>query len=147
AFEGVPATFPGLIEAEKFDEGGEGVDVDINALDNGGFNVGHVAVGEYLRYTVQVREDVDDIHFSFRVSSASDPGSFRIVTGGTGCDDYTTNLSGLFDVPVTGGKKRYKTYAVSGNGTGGLRKGKRKIWLCVESPAFNIDSFTMETGN
>ena len=25
AFEGVPATFPGLIEAEKFDEGGEGV--------------------------------------------------------------------------------------------------------------------------
>ncbi|CAM9811341.1 unnamed protein product, partial [Laminaria digitata] len=74
-FEGVPATIPGLIEAEKFDEGGEGVgysdttagnkqkafrileDVDINAMNDGGFNVGHVAVGEYLRYTVQVRED------------------------------------------------------------------------------------------
>ena len=55
---------------------------------------------------------VDDIHFSFRVSSANNPGSFRIVTGGTGCDDYKTDLSGLFDVPATGGNNRYKTYAV-----------------------------------
>ncbi|CAN0507494.1 unnamed protein product, partial [Scytosiphon promiscuus] len=29
-------------------------DVDINELDNGGYNVGYIAAGEYLRYTVDV---------------------------------------------------------------------------------------------
>lgn len=29
-------------------------------------------------------------------------GSFRVVTGGTGCLDYTNDLSGLVTVPSTG---------------------------------------------
>lgn len=29
-------------------------DVDINKLDDGGYVVGYVAAGEYLRYTVEV---------------------------------------------------------------------------------------------
>lgn len=29
-------------------------DVDINAMDDGSFNVGYVSAGEYLRYTVDV---------------------------------------------------------------------------------------------
>ncbi|CAN0492181.1 unnamed protein product, partial [Scytosiphon promiscuus] len=29
-------------------------DVDINAMNDGGFNVGYVTAGEYLRYTVDV---------------------------------------------------------------------------------------------
>lgn len=44
--------------------------------------------------------------FTFQVAtipSNHDSGSFRVVTGGTGCDDYTTDLSGLVVVPSTGG--------------------------------------------
>ena len=47
---------------------------------------------------------VDAPEFSFLITSPTeDDGSFRIVTGGTGCDDYTTDLSGQVSVPSTGG--------------------------------------------
>lgn len=38
----------------------------------------------------------------FRVSSIDGRGTLRIVSGGTNCDDYTTDLSGLVSVPNTG---------------------------------------------
>ncbi|CAM9850330.1 unnamed protein product, partial [Laminaria digitata] len=75
AYGGVPATVPGIIEAEKFDMGGQGVaysdstdgnsgkafrtdeDVDIQKVQGGGFSIGWITAGEYLRYTVDVEED------------------------------------------------------------------------------------------
>ncbi|CAM9289448.1 unnamed protein product, partial [Laminaria digitata] len=140
---GVPAIVPGVVKAEEFDLGGEG-DVDINAMDDGSFNVGFVAAGEYMRYTLDVTKKIDNIFFNFRVASADGLGSFRVVAGGTGCDDYSTDLSGLVRVPNTRGNVRYQDFTVrSGNGTGGLRARETKIWLCVESKAFNIDSFSI----
>ncbi|CAN0449780.1 unnamed protein product, partial [Laminaria digitata] len=71
-FEGVPTVVPGVVQAEEFDTGGEGVgysdstegnkkgafrpteDVDINAMSDDGYNVGYVAAGGYLRYTLDV---------------------------------------------------------------------------------------------
>lgn len=35
--------------------------VDIQALDNGGYTVGYIAIGEYLRFSVDVTED-GEIH-------------------------------------------------------------------------------------
>ena len=55
---------------------------------------------------------VNIVFFNFRVASAEGLGSFRIVSGGTGCDDYTTDLSGLVKVPSTGGNIRYQDLAV-----------------------------------
>lgn len=55
---------------------------------------------------------VESVFFSFRVSSADGLGSFRIVAGGTGCDNFDTDLSGLVAVPNTGGKNRYTDIAV-----------------------------------
>lgn len=55
---------------------------------------------------------VDNIFFNFRVASADGKGSFRIVSGGTGCDEYKTDLSGLVEVPATGGNVNYKNLAV-----------------------------------
>ena len=47
---------------------------------------------------------VDAFNFSFLVApSKKDPGSFRVVTGGTGCEDFTTDLSGLVSVPGDAG--------------------------------------------
>lgn len=44
--------------------------------------------------------------FKFHVAAPwafHNAGSFRVVAGGTGCDNYTTDLSGLVVVPSTGG--------------------------------------------
>ncbi|CAN0300263.1 unnamed protein product, partial [Laminaria digitata] len=75
AYGGVPATVPGTIEDENFDKGRGGVaysdfidgnagkqfrpdeDVDIQKVNGGGFSIGWITAGEYLRYTVDVTED------------------------------------------------------------------------------------------
>lgn len=46
--------------------------------------------------------------FNFLVASISDTGSFRVVTGGTGCDHYTNDPSGLVTVPSTGGSDNFE---------------------------------------
>ena len=38
--------------------------------------------------------------FNFMMASNTDVGSFRIVTGGDGCDNYKIDLSGLVSVPA-----------------------------------------------
>src|SRR5439155_303311 len=73
-FKGVPAVVPGQIEAEDFDNGGEGityhdltpgnqggayrtdVDVDIIALPNGAYVVNNFQTGEWLEYTINVTQ-------------------------------------------------------------------------------------------
>lgn len=50
---------------------------------------------------------VDNVLFSFRVASSDGLGSFRVVSGGNGCDDYATDLSGIVSVPPTGGNMRF----------------------------------------
>src|SRR5215470_18014437 len=71
-FSGTPTPVPGTIQAEDFDNGGEGVayhdtgsttnaggayrstGVDIEAAAGGGYDVGWIAAGEWLNYTVNV---------------------------------------------------------------------------------------------
>ena len=36
----------------------------------------------------------------------------RVIAGGTGCDDYTTDLSGLVTVPSTGGWEEFEPLLV-----------------------------------
>jgi hypothetical protein len=73
-FYGTPMAIPGVIEAEDFDYGGEGVayhdsdagntggvyrpdeDVDIEACSEGGADVGWIANGEWMNYTVDVAQ-------------------------------------------------------------------------------------------
>lgn len=43
---------------------------------------------------------VDSFDFLFVIAGSNKPpGSFRIVTGGSDCDNYTTDLSGLVTAP------------------------------------------------
>src|SRR5262249_24865518 len=70
-YSGAPMSLPGTIHAETFDNGGEGVayhdttpgnsggavcntDVDIEASTLGGYDVGWIADGEWLKYSVNV---------------------------------------------------------------------------------------------
>ena len=70
-YSGTPVTVPGTIHAENFDNGGEGVayhdsgsnnmggayrqtGVDIENSSGGGYDIGWIAAGEWLNYTVNV---------------------------------------------------------------------------------------------
>lgn len=44
--------------------------MDINELDNGGYNVGYMAAGEYLRYTVDVTKKSEKLKKEGLASSA-----------------------------------------------------------------------------
>ncbi|CAN0104948.1 unnamed protein product [Ectocarpus fasciculatus] len=169
---GTSAVVPGTIEAEAFDYGGEGVgyhdttagnsggvrkkqcavrwalrrteDVDVKVDGAGGYYIGWVADSEYLTYTVEVTEDADAFDFEFVVASPRGfSGSLQVVSGGTGCSDYKTDLSGVVGITPTGDWDTFATITSSGGGSGGLTEGPNTIWLCTISPGFNIDSFTM----
>ncbi|CAM9461480.1 unnamed protein product, partial [Laminaria digitata] len=132
-------------EQDLFDWGErkyEDVDVTETKLFNSIWVVGWISAGEYLRYTVNVTKEARGLVLSFRVSSPSGSGTFRLVSGGTDCDDYTADLTGLVHVDNTGGYDKYSTQRL--NTRVGLSKGYTYIWLCVESGGFNIDYFSME---
>ena len=71
AYSGSPVALPGIVQAENFDNGGEGsayhdgsagnnggayrsTDVDIEAASEGSYDIGWTSAGEWLNYTVNV---------------------------------------------------------------------------------------------
>lgn len=117
AFSGSPAPIPGGIQAEDFDHGGQGVgyydhswgnnggsyrstDVDIASTNAGGYAVGWIGAGEWLRYTVNVTQS-GNYALTTRVASAGDGGTFHIRFNGQ-------NKTGTLKVPSTGGWQSYQ---------------------------------------
>src|SRR5262249_35216321 len=118
AFGGSPRTVPGVIEAEDFDDGGEGVayydttngnaggsyrsgDVDIEAASEGGYDVGWTAAGEWLNYTVNVASP-GSYDVQLRVAS---PYGGSIHVGFNGA----SGVSNAVTVPPTGGWQSWTT--------------------------------------
>lgn len=105
AYSGSPAPIPGLIEAENFDFGGEGVAyhdsdasnngggyrpneaVDIEGDGEGGWNVGWAQPGEWMKYSVDI-----DTPGVYRITS-------RVARGTAGSGAFHLELAG---VDVTG---------------------------------------------
>jgi subtilisin family serine protease len=113
-FGGVPAVIPGQIEAENFDDGGEGVayhdsksgnqggqyrqtDVDIeNTQDvGGGYSIGYATPGEWLVYSVSVVAS-GTYTLQARVASLTGDGTFHVEVDGV-------NVTGAIAMPNTGG--------------------------------------------
>ncbi|HEX8524619.1 MAG TPA: carbohydrate-binding protein, partial [Tepidisphaeraceae bacterium] len=112
------------IEAEDFDNGGEGVafhDVDATnnggvyraglavdqqgvSNDTGGYNVGWTAAGEWLEYTVNVESGTYDL--AFRVASPGNGGTFHLEVDGL-------DVTGSITVPNTGGWQNWTTVTKS----------------------------------
>ena len=124
-FGGTAAAIPGLIEAEKFDEGGEGIayhdltpgnttgqyrqtDVDISTtLDTGGgYSLSYVAAGEWLKYSVSVAA-AGSYTLEARVASSGAGGTFHIEIDGI-------DVTGPLAVPNTGGWQTWRSVNVSG---------------------------------
>jgi RNA polymerase sigma factor (sigma-70 family) len=127
---GVAWTIPGIIEAENFDVGGEGIayhdtdavnegegyrndGVDINdgssvATDpsHGGFQIGWTEAGEWLEYTVDVRT-TGNYTIEARVSGLDTGGTFHIEFNGV-------DRTGQFVMPADSGVSTWTTLRKTG---------------------------------
>lgn len=151
-FHGAPAAIPGTIQAEDFDTGGEAVayqdadagnnggqyrpleDVDIeNCSDaGGGYNVGWMASGEWLEYTVDVAT-AGEYRIDVRVASNTTGGNFHIEFDG---EDKT----GAINVPVTGGWQNWITVSVTARLSAGVRT--MRFVNADAADEFNLNHFT-----
>jgi hypothetical protein len=153
-YGGIPWPIPGKIEAENYDIGGQGVafnetsagntgnayrtdDVDIEpTTDNGGgYNVGWIAQGEWLEYTVNVTEGTYTL--DVRVASENTGTSFHIEMDGV-------NISGPISIPNTGGWQSFQTVSIP-NIT--LTGGQKTMRIAMDASWFNINyvAFTTTT--
>ena len=121
-----PAAIPGVIQAENFDQGGEGVayhdtsatnsggayrpsegvDIQPDADVDGGFNVGWTKAGEWLEYTVNIAT-ADTYQLDTRVASLGAGGTFHIEVDGV-------KVTGSIGVPDTGGWQSWQTISTLG---------------------------------
>ena len=119
AFGGTPAPLPGIVEAENFDTGGEGVSYhDTSAGNNGGdyrntdvdidtdpvtgdLYVGWARVGEWLNYTVNVTQ-TRNYAARVRFANLGSGAKFRIEVDGV-------DVTGLVSLPDTGAWDAWQT--------------------------------------
>jgi hypothetical protein len=124
-FTGTPIALPGRIEAENYDNGGDGVayhdttagnssgayrtdNVDIKATSDssGGYNVKSVRAGEWLAYTVNVAA-AGSYTLGFRVASSGTGGTVHVAIDGAA-------VTGAIALPDSGGWDVWKTATVAG---------------------------------
>jgi hypothetical protein len=124
-YSGTPAAVPGTIQAENFDNGGEGVayhdldsanyggayrstGVDIQATTDsgGGYNVGWIAAGEYLKYTFSVGTS-GTYNLEARIASPYSSQSIHVEVDGV-------NVTGAMALPNTGGWQNWQSVAKTG---------------------------------
>ncbi|MGV8096553.1 MAG: carbohydrate-binding protein [Mangrovibacterium sp.] len=150
-YKGTPWPIPGKIEAEDFDNGGEGVayhdsdaanngkgyrpseGVDIGSSQNdGSYTIGWFKHGEWMAYTVDVEEGIYDI--SIRVANPSSNRQLKVYLDDT--------LLTTIDVPNTGSYSTWKTGTVSGIRITGGSARSLKLENVNNDFDFNWISFT-----
>lgn len=149
-YGGAARALPGVVEAEDYDEGGEGVayhdleaanqggqyrtseGVDIEATP-GGHNVGWINAGEWLEYSVTATAGTYTLEI--RLASAMDGGSFHFTLDGAVLTPTTT-------VPNSGGWQTWQTVTIPGLAVGA---GPHFLKLVVDSGPFNVDRMTFTT--
>lgn len=108
----IPNVIPGIIQAENFADGGEGVayhdneaenlggayrneGVDLQQCSEGGYNIGFARPGEWVEYTATAQKTAD-YHLKVRVAAITDVQTMYLEVDGV-------NVTGTFTVPNTGG--------------------------------------------
>ena len=141
-----PIPVPGRIEAENYDINGPGVsyydnsagnsggayrsdDVDIEATSDvgGGYNVGYIASGEWLTYTVNVQTTAV-YQLAFRVASANGPGNIQVSLDGLPLCTVVT--------PLTGGWQAWQSVTVNNLV---MRGGQRTLRLDFQVGGQNLN--------
>jgi hypothetical protein len=149
-FYGTPMDIPGVVEAEDFDYGGEGVayhdtdpenigaayrpdeGVDIEACSEGGADVGWMANGEWMNYTVDVAQAGDYI---ITVREAGGNSSFYIEFDGV-------DKTGTVPTYETGGWQTWVDIEVPVTLSAGVQ-----TMTFYGSSGFNLNKFTITAGS
>ncbi len=150
-FGGTPAPIPGTVQAENFDNGGEGVAyhdsttvnsggayrstaVDLEAATEGAYDVGWIAGGEWLIYTVDVAT-AGNYTAAFRVASIVG-GSLHVSFNGP------SSVSQSVSIPNTGGWQNWTTVSVPLT----LGAGTQQLTLAFDTSGFNVNSIAFSSG-
>jgi len=149
---GSPVNIPGTIQAENYDLGGnnvayydttagnicsparyrfEDVDIQLTYDTGGGYNVGYIAKGEWLEYTVNVTQN-GYYDFDVRVA-APQTGAFRIEMDGN-------NVTGTRGFISTGGSQTW--YSIKSPRIY-LTAGQKVLRFYAESSNFNFNYMTV----
>ena len=162
-YSGTPVGLPGIIQAENFDKGGEGMTfhdsdtkdegdaayrTDNEGLDlvkgNSGTAIGYTAGNEWTEYTVNVKEPGE---YSFEATcsnGSSSNGGFTINT----VKGTTITQVGKVTVTPTGGWGTYKV--MTGKLTKNLAEGEQILRFTISGANCNIDKVkficTLNTG-
>jgi hypothetical protein len=148
-YGGTPTALPGLLQAENFDEGGpnvgyvdttagnaggqyrtaDSVDIEASGDAGGGYNLGWVKAGEWLKYTVNVAA-AGTYTLEFRVAAPSNGGTFHLEVNGA-------DKTGPMTIPSTGGYQSWTTISK----TGVALSAGQQVWRLV------IDSAGSVVGN
>ncbi|MGE3511568.1 MAG: carbohydrate-binding protein [Vicinamibacterales bacterium] len=155
-FSGTPAAVPGLLQAEGFDNGGQGVaywdadsanwggiyrneGVDISWASGGTGLVGWVSAGEWLKYTVNV-QSTGTYTAEFLVASLGQGGVFHLEANGA-------DVSGPITIPDTGGWQAWRTVSARV----ALNAGRQVLRLVMDrtgqNAVGNFDYFRLATAS
>ena len=147
-------TVPGVIEAEDFDLGGSGqsfgdsdssniggkyrtleaVDIEGTSDVGGGYNVGWIASGEWLEYTIDVTSTVSaEYVLTARVATPNSNGAFYMEFDGA-------NATGAISVPNTGGWQNWTDVSAAVTLEPGVQTMR---FYRAGSDEFNLNSFTL----
>lgn len=150
-YAGTAVSLPGRIEVENFDLGGEGVayhdvttvnsgnqyrpneGVDLEGCTEGGFNIGYVATGEWLEYTVNVTT-AGSYLLSARVANPHGPNRFHVELDGQ-------DITGPIAVLTTGGFQAWQTVSVT---TPTLTTGTKVLRIVLDGANFNLNYLTFD---
>jgi uncharacterized protein YjdB len=145
---------PGTIEAENFDNGGEGVayhdndavnsggqgrtnqGVDTETCSEGGLNVGWTNTGEWLEYTVNVAT-AGSYDIDVRTASTFAGGTFHIEFNGV-------DKTGLMTTTNTGGWQTWTTISKSGVP---LSAGQQVMRIYFDNANFNLNKVTISSSS
>lgn len=148
-YKGTPHPIPGRIEAEEYDEGGQGFayneannngneggatlrndEVDIEATQDvsGTYNLGYILNGEWLQYTVNVTATgVYDLNL--RVAADGSGKTFHVEIDGV-------NITGAITVPNTGGWQTWETVSLPNLS---LAAGKKAMRIVFDADYMNLN--------
>jgi beta-glucosidase len=150
-YGGTADTIPGTIQAENYDNGGEGIayhdndalnnggqyrtseGVDVETSGEGGYDVGFTNAGEWMQYTINAI-DVGTYTFQARVASPNTGESFIVEIDGVNID--TVN------VPNTGAWQTYQTVSVT---TPSISGGQHIMRIFEVTGGFNMNYFTFNS--
>ena len=149
-FNGAPAVVPGVIEAEDFDDGYDGMSyadadpqnnggqyratgVDIETATIGGFNIAYMEQDEWLEYTIDAPV-AGEYQVEALVASQATGGSFRFERDGA-------PISATINVPVTGGWQTWQTVMSSVQLDAGVQTIRFQN-LAGANDGYNVNRFT-----